>query len=183
MPNNCQIQISNSSIIRYAQLFSIDKSNTVFCNRGTSGIDGSTSTAVGAAFANKNQTVFITGDLSFFYDSNALWNKNIPSNFRIILINNSGGGIFKIIPGPKTTNATKYFETPHCLTAEHLCKMHNFEYLKAFSTETVAQQLKGFFDESVEINSTQTQKPKILEIFTPSKENDLILKEYFKYIK
>lgn len=61
--------------------------------------------------------------------------------------------------------------------------MHNFEYLKAFSTETVAQQLKGFFDESVEINSTQTQKPKILEIFTPSKENDLILKEYFKYIK
>ncbi|WP_375241318.1 2-succinyl-5-enolpyruvyl-6-hydroxy-3-cyclohexene-1-carboxylic-acid synthase [Polaribacter sp.] len=183
LPNNCQIQISNSSIIRYAQLFSIDKSNTVFCNRGTSGIDGSTSTAVGAAFANKNQTVFITGDLSFFYDSNALWNKNIPSNFRIILINNSGGGIFKIIPGPKTTNATKYFETPHCLTAEHLCKMHNFEYLKAFSTETVAQQLKGFFDESVEINSAQTQKPKILEIFTPCKENDLILKEYFKYIK
>ncbi len=183
LPNNCQLQISNSSIIRYAQLFSIDKSNTVFCNRGTSGIDGSTSTAVGAAFANKNQTVFITGDLSFFYDSNALWNKNIPSNFRIILINNSGGGIFKIIPGPKTTNATKYFETPHCLTAEHLCKMHNFEYLKAFSTETVAKQLKGFFDENAEKISAQSQKPKILEIFTPSKENDLILKEYFKYIK
>ena len=105
IPKKSQLQISNSSIIRYAQLFSIDATNTVFCNRGTSGIDGSTSTAIGAAFANKNQTTFITGDISFFYDSNGLWNSNIPNNFRIILINNSGGGIFKIIPGPKSTNA------------------------------------------------------------------------------
>ena len=175
IPNRTQLQISNSSIIRYAQLFTINNSNTVFCNRGTSGIDGSTSTAIGAAFATKNQTVFITGDLSFFYDSNALWNKNIPANFRIILINNSGGGIFKIIPGPKSTNATKYFETPHCLTAEHLSKMYGFDYLQASSTETVKEQIKGFYGAS--------EKPKILEIFTPSKENDLILKEYFKYIQ
>ena len=175
IPNNIQLQISNSSIIRYAQLFSIHKSNTVFCNRGTSGIDGSTSTAIGAAFTSTKQTVFITGDLSFFYDSNALWNKNIPKNFRIILINNSGGGIFKIIPGPGTTNAAKYFETPHTLTAEHLCKMYGLDYLKADSTETVTTQLKGFYEIS--------EKPKILEIFTPSEENDLILKEYFKYIQ
>ncbi|ARV14707.1 2-succinyl-5-enolpyruvyl-6-hydroxy-3-cyclohexene-1-carboxylic-acid synthase [Polaribacter sp. SA4-12] len=174
VPNKNQLQISNSSIIRYAQLFSIDKTNNVFCNRGTSGIDGSTSTAIGAAFANKNQTVFITGDLSFFYDSNALWNTNIPANFRIIVINNSGGGIFKIIPGPKSTNAAKYFETPHSLTAAHLCKMYGLDYLKATSTETVTAQLKGFYETS--------EKPKILEIFTPSEENDLILKEYFKYI-
>jgi 2-succinyl-5-enolpyruvyl-6-hydroxy-3-cyclohexene-1-carboxylate synthase len=175
VPNNNQLQISNSSIIRYAQLFSIDKTNNVFCNRGTSGIDGSTSTAIGAAFASKNQTVFITGDLSFFYDSNALWNNNIPADFRIIIINNSGGGIFKIIPGPKSTNAAKYFETPHSLTAEHLCKMYGLHYLKAASTETVTAQLKGFYETS--------EKPKILEIFTPSEENDLILKEYFKYIQ
>ena len=175
IPNNCQLQISNSSIIRYAQLFSVKETINIFCNRGTSGIDGSTSTAVGAAFSNKNQTVFITGDLSFFYDGNALWNKNIPTSFRIIIINNSGGGIFKIIPGPKSTNASKYFETPHCLTAEHLCKMHAFEYQKAFSTETVNEQLKGFYETS--------GKPKILEIFTPSEENDLILTAYFKYIQ
>ncbi|KGL63098.1 2-succinyl-5-enolpyruvyl-6-hydroxy-3-cyclohexene-1-carboxylic-acid synthase [Polaribacter sp. Hel1_85] len=175
VPNHSQLQISNSSIIRYAQLFTIKDTLRVFCNRGTSGIDGSTSTAIGAAFASKKQTIFITGDLSFFYDSNALWNKNIPKNFRIILINNSGGGIFKIIPGPKSTNATKYFETPHCLTAEHLCKMYEFDYLKAYSTETVTAQLKGFYETS--------QKPKILEIFTPSEENDLILKEYFKLIQ
>ncbi|QNM86067.1 2-succinyl-5-enolpyruvyl-6-hydroxy-3-cyclohexene-1-carboxylic-acid synthase [Polaribacter pectinis] len=175
IPNNSQLQISNSSIIRYAQLFTIKDSFTVFCNRGTSGIDGSTSTAIGAAFANKNPTVFITGDLSFFYDSNALWNNNIPKNFRIILINNSGGGIFKIIPGPRTTNAHQYFETPHNLTAEHLSKMYNFEYVKADSKESVEKGLDGFFETS--------EKPKILEIFTPSEENDLILKEYFKYIK
>ena len=175
IPYNSQLQISNSSIIRYAQLFTIDKTNTVFCNRGTSGIDGSTSTAVGAAFASKNQTVFISGDLSFFYDSNALWNTNTPANFRIIVINNSGGGIFKIIPGPKSINATDYFETPHSLTAEHLCKMYGLDYLKANSTETVAEKLKGFYELS--------EKPKILEIFTPGEENDLILKEYFKYIQ
>ena len=175
IPANCQLQISNSSIVRYAQLFSIDETNSVFCNRGTSGIDGSTSTAIGAAYVNKNQTVFITGDLSFFYDSNGLWNKNISKSFRIIIINNSGGGIFKIIPGPNSTNALKYFETPHCLTAEPLCKMYGFEYQKGFSTETVKEQLNGFYKTS--------DKPKILEIFTASEKNDLILKEYFKYIQ
>ena len=175
IPKNSQLQFSNSAIIRYGQMFTIDSTLEVFCNRGTSGIDGSTSTAIGAAYACNRQTVFITGDLSFFYDSNGLWNKNIPTNFRIILVNNSGGGIFKIIPGPKTTNATKYFETPHCLTAEHLCKMHNFEYSKAFSTSSVQKELENFYKES--------NQPKILEIFTPSLENDKVLKEYFKYIK
>jgi 2-succinyl-5-enolpyruvyl-6-hydroxy-3-cyclohexene-1-carboxylate synthase len=175
IPETCQLQVSNSSIIRYAQLFSIKKGVTIFCNRGTSGIDGSTSTAIGAAHVNEEQTVFITGDLSFFYDSNGLWNSNIPANFRIIIINNSGGGIFRIIPGPKGTNAAKYFETPHCLTAEHLCKMHQFAYQKAYTTETVAQELNGFFETS--------EKPKILEIFTPSAENDLVLKDYFKQIQ
>ncbi|MFK8059707.1 MAG: 2-succinyl-5-enolpyruvyl-6-hydroxy-3-cyclohexene-1-carboxylic-acid synthase, partial [Polaribacter sp.] len=175
IPKNSQLQISNSAIIRYAQLFTIHKKINVFCNRGTSGIDGSTSTAIGAAFASEKQTIFITGDLSFFYDSNALWNKNIPKNFRIILINNSGGGIFKIIPGPGTTNAAAYFETPHCLTAEHLAKMHEFEYSKVFATEIVEKELNGFFEAS--------EKPKIIEIFTPSAENDVVLKEYFKFIK
>ncbi|MFB1040139.1 MAG: 2-succinyl-5-enolpyruvyl-6-hydroxy-3-cyclohexene-1-carboxylate synthase, partial [Polaribacter sp.] len=98
-----------------------------------------------------------------------------PKSFRIIIINNSGGGIFRIIPGPKDTNAAKYFETPHCLTAEYLCKMHQLEYQKAYATETVTKELSRFFETS--------EKPKILEIFTPSAENDLVLKDYFKYIQ
>ena len=96
IPELSQLQVGNSSAIRYTQLFQLPKRIEVFCNRGTSGIDGSTSTAIGAAVAIKKQVTFVTGDLSFFYDSNALWNNYIPKNFRIIVINNEGGGIFRI---------------------------------------------------------------------------------------
>ena len=175
IPSDSQLQLGNSSIVRYAQLFNVNDALHVFCNRGTSGIDGSTSTAIGAAFADENQTVFITGDLSFFYDSNALWNNYIPNNFRIIIVNNAGGGIFRFIPGPKTTNALEYFETPHKLTAEHLCKMHNFEYCFATTTEEVSSELNTFYQ--------QGSQPKILEIFTDKEVNEVILKEYFNFLK
>jgi len=174
IPNNSNLQLSNSATIRYSQLFDIHKTIRVFCNRGTSGIDGSTSTAIGAAFAKENQTVFITGDLSFFYDSNALWNHYIPNNFRIILINNSGGGIFRFIPGPQTTNATEYFETPHQLTAKHLAKMYNFAYNLVLDLKNLKIALDGFYDES--------HQPKILEIVTPKAMNDVVLKNYFKNV-
>ncbi|CAL2074665.1 2-succinyl-5-enolpyruvyl-6-hydroxy-3-cyclohexene-1-carboxylate synthase [Tenacibaculum sp. 190524A05c] len=171
IPNNAQVQVSNSSLIRYMQLFDVNSTFSVFCNRGTSGIDGSTSTAIGAAFASDKPTTLLTGDLSFFYDSNALWNSYIPNDFRIIIMNNSGGGIFKIIPGPKSTNALQYFETPHQLTANHLAEMFNFEYEKATSLEELEEKLVGFYEHS--------EKPKILEVFTPSEINDQVLKEYF----
>ncbi|RSC94050.1 2-succinyl-5-enolpyruvyl-6-hydroxy-3-cyclohexene-1-carboxylic-acid synthase [Tenacibaculum singaporense] len=172
IPDNSQVQISNSSIIRYSQLFDVNPTLKVFCNRGTSGIDGSTSTAVGAAYASKNQTIFITGDLSFFYDSNALWNTNIPKNFRIIILNNAGGGIFRYIPGPLTTNATEYFETPHDLTAEHLSKMYGFEYVQTKDLKSLQSSLISFYEES--------NQPKIMEVFTPKEINDVVLKNYFK---
>ncbi|MEX1382088.1 2-succinyl-5-enolpyruvyl-6-hydroxy-3-cyclohexene-1-carboxylic-acid synthase [Lutibacter sp.] len=175
IPTNSQLQIGNSSIIRYTQLFDINKTLPVFCNRGTSGIDGSTSTAIGAATAVKENTVFITGDISFFYDSNALWNKYIPKNFRIILINNNGGGIFRFIPGPKESSALDYFEAPHNLTAEHLCKMYNFNYATAANEDELKKELNGFYNEC--------ENPKLLEIFTPREENDLILKAYFNNLK
>ena len=172
IPKHSKVQISNSSTIRYSLLFDVDPSLQIFCNRGTSGIDGSTSTAVGAAYASKMPTVFITGDLSFFYDSNALWNSYIPANFRIIVFNNAGGGIFRFIPGPLTTNATEYFETPHNLIAEHLAKMYNFDYVKATDLKELNIGLADFYKEST--------KPKILEVFTPREINDVVLKQYFK---
>ncbi|WP_240665757.1 2-succinyl-5-enolpyruvyl-6-hydroxy-3-cyclohexene-1-carboxylic-acid synthase [Lutibacter sp. HS1-25] len=175
IPENSQLQISNSSIIRYSQLFDIKKSLQVFCNRGTSGIDGSTSTAIGAAVVSAKKTVFITGDISFFYDSNALWNNYMPSDFRIILVNNGGGGIFRFIPGPKQSESLDYFETPHKLTAEHLCKMYKFEYKSAHDLISLKNQLSDFYNES--------SFPKLLEIFTPREENDLILKAYFNNLK
>ncbi len=171
LPDDVQLQVANSSTIRYTQLFDINKTLQVFCNRGTSGIDGSTSTAIGAAYNQKKQTVFITGDISFFYDSNALWNNYLKSNFRIILINNSGGGIFRFIPGPQKSNALEYFETPHQLNASNLCKMYDFEYFAVNNERDLLTQLETFYKTS--------NQPKLLEIFTPANENAKVLKNYF----
>ena len=173
LPQHSQLQVSNSSAIRYAQLIDIDPSIEVYCNRGTSGIDGSTSTAIGAAIANDKPTVFITGDISFMYDSNALWNQYIPKNFKIVLLNNGGGGIFRILPGHEETPVfNTFFETSHCLTAEHLAKMFGLEYYVASNEEDLKANL--------EILYAQNHKPSILEVFTPTLQNDSILLQFFK---
>ena len=176
IPRNSMVQSSNSSTIRYLQLFNLDSSLTIFCNRGTSGIDGSTSTAVGASCVSEKPTVFITGDLSFFYDSNALWNDYIPSSFRVIIINNSGGGIFRILPGNKNSeNFATFFETNHCLTSKLISEHFKFDYTTASSITELDTKWENFYSLS--------ERPKIIEIFTPSTENDKILLSYFDFIK
>ncbi|MDC8001597.1 2-succinyl-5-enolpyruvyl-6-hydroxy-3-cyclohexene-1-carboxylic-acid synthase [Aequorivita todarodis] len=175
LPRNVHLQLSNSATIRYAQLFDINDSAEVFCNRGTSGIDGSTSTAVGAGYASRLPTVFLTGDLSFFYDSNALWNNYIPKNFKIIVVNNGGGGIFRILPGEKDSQLfDTYFETKHSLSAKQLSEMFGFKYETIHGKEDLKEMLKDFF--------RITEGPALLEIFTPSTVNDRVLLDYFKYI-
>lgn len=175
LPKDSMLQISNSSAIRYAQLIDIDDSIEVFCNRGTSGIDGSTSTAIGAAMGSAKQTIFVTGDISFLYDSNALWNSYIPKNFKIILINNGGGGIFRILPGHEEKPVfNTYFETSHNLTAEHLAKMYYLNYHKASDVNSLEKGIKALYNSDAE--------PAILEVFTPTQENDRILKNYFKHL-
>jgi len=176
VPKNYNVQLGNSSTVRYAQLFKWDSSQSIFCNRGTSGIDGSVSTAVGAALVNNEPTLLICGDLSFIYDSNGLWNNYIPINFRIIVINNSGGGIFRILPGNKNTeNFDTFFETIHDLNAKALCEMYSFEYVRAQNSDEVNAELDDFF--------TPSDKPKLLEIMTPRTLNDEVLLEYFDFIK
>ncbi|MBT8265205.1 MAG: 2-succinyl-5-enolpyruvyl-6-hydroxy-3-cyclohexene-1-carboxylic-acid synthase [Bacteroidia bacterium] len=176
IPDNCLFQVGNSTAIRYLQLFDLNPTLKVFCNRGTSGIDGSTSTAIGAAVTTNEQTLFITGDLSFFYDSNALWNNYIPNNFRIILINNGGGGIFRILPGHKQTkNFDTFLETKHHLNAQHLCDMFQISYQKATDKDQLDIALSNFYSES--------EKPKLLEIVTPSELSATVLLNYFNYIK
>lgn len=173
LPKNSMLQLSNSSAIRYAQLFPIDSSISVYSNRGTSGIDGSTSTAIGAAVSSTKQTVLITGDIGFLYDSNALWNQYLPKNFKIILINNGGGGIFRILPGHQENKVfNTFFETSHCLTAEHLAKMYGFEYSIASDEASLASSLNALY--------SQNENPSILEVFTPTLQNDKILLQYFK---
>lgn len=175
IPEYVQLQMANSSTIRYAQLFNLKPSIEVFCNRGTSGIDGSLSTAIGASVINKKQTVLIAGDLSFFYDSNGLWNNYIKADFRIILINNDGGGIFRILPGQEETdNFETYFETTHNLNAAHLCKMYGIEYSCVNEENSLKNELTEFF--------AGTGMSKLLEIKTPRIMNNKILIGYFDFI-
>jgi 2-succinyl-5-enolpyruvyl-6-hydroxy-3-cyclohexene-1-carboxylate synthase len=173
IPKKLHLQLANSSTIRYAQLFDLPKNVSVYCNRGTSGIDGSTSTAVGAAYKTELQTLLITGDLSFFYDCNALWNTYWKSNFRVIIINNQGGGIFRILPGKKDTPLyDKYYETVHNRNAKDLSKSFGLGYSSVYSGWRLKLKLKSFFKPS--------DRPQILEIFTPRKINDKVLLNYFK---
>lgn len=176
LPNGYTVHLANSTVVRYSQLFNQNPHLNLYCNRGTSGIDGSTSTAMGSAVAGHQPTILITGDLSFFYDSNALWNNYVPANFRIIMINNGGGGIFRILPKAKEVNHfEQYFETRHQLNAEPLCAMYGWNYGRAKDQNSLSQQLTTFFDVS--------EGPRLLEVFTPSEINDRVLKSYFKAIE
>ena len=175
IPKKYNIQVANSTPIRYFQLFDLKNKNMMFANRGTSGIDGSTSTAIGSSIQNESPVLLVTGDLSFFYDVNALWNNHIPKNFRIIIINNSGGGIFKILPGFKENNLfSEFIETQHNLSARLIAKMFNFNYTRVSTKFGLNLYLRTFFKNS--------KKPKILEIKTSSVKSTKILKEYFRYL-
>ena len=175
LPDHVQLQLSNSATIRYSQLFDVPYSVEVFCNRGTSGIDGSTSTAVGAATVSKKPVVFLTGDLSFFYDSNGLWNNYISKDFKIIVVNNRGGGIFRILPGHKDSKLfDTYFETRHNLSAKQLSEMYGFHYSEISEEKDLKEGISHFFN--------QDKGAALLEIFTPSTVNDKILADYFEFI-
>jgi 2-succinyl-5-enolpyruvyl-6-hydroxy-3-cyclohexene-1-carboxylate synthase len=171
-----QIQSANSSVVRYFQLFNLKNKNEFYCNRGTSGIEGSTSTAIGAAVANSKKTLLVSGDLSFLYDSNGLWNDYIPNNFKLIVINNSGGSIFKIIPGPSSTPAfDTYFRAKHQHTAKNIAEHFSFDYNVACTMD----DFKVKFDEFL----TNDNKPQLLEVDTSKVENEEILNQMWDYIK
>ncbi|QCX53173.1 2-succinyl-5-enolpyruvyl-6-hydroxy-3-cyclohexene-1-carboxylic-acid synthase [Elizabethkingia sp. JS20170427COW] len=175
-PEAYRIHFSNSSAIRYAQLFNFSEKHHVYCNRGTSGIDGCTSTAMGFAIAEDQPTLLITGDLSFFYDINGLWNKYIPPYTRIIILNNGEGNIFRIIPGPSDANALEdYIATSHKMNAAHLAKHFQLDYFVVETPDELLRSLANFFKPSTQ--------PKILEVNTKNEDNALVLKEYFKYLK
>ena len=172
---NLNLQMGNSSSVRYIQLFKSLKNTTYKSNRGVSGIDGSSSTAIGAAECTNKTTLLITGDLSFIYDQNSLWNNSLPHNLKIIVINNQGGGIFNIIPGPKTTPySRKHFETKHDLNLKNIAKTFGVNYQCANNEVEANQCLNNFIN---------TDKMEILEFFTADSKNEEILFNYFKAIK
>ena len=182
LPKNSNVQLGNSTPIRYANLLdAMPKSGmNYFSNRGVSGIDGSLSTAVGAAYASDKITTLIVGDLGFMYDMNGLWNKNLSSNLRIIVINNGGGGIFRVIDSKETPLLEQYFEAAHNQKIEPFAKAFGIEYCAAQDKESLRAALSNLYG----LHSRgQGTKPIILEIFTPRTTNADVLLGYFKFLK
>ncbi|WP_425635748.1 2-succinyl-5-enolpyruvyl-6-hydroxy-3-cyclohexene-1-carboxylic-acid synthase [Algoriphagus yeomjeoni] len=174
-PTPSKIHVANSMAVRYLNLLG-KRSQEIVCNRGTSGIDGSNSTAVGCTFTTKDIVTLVTGDMAFFYDRNAFWHNYAMPNLRIILLNNHAGGIFRLIDGPKNQpELEEYFETKQKLTAQHLATEFGFFYSKVVNQEELESSLQDFFEDSLH--------PKILEIETSSPENAEILKSVKERIK
>lgn len=178
IPESGNIQLGNSTVVRYAQLFKQKKNQVYHSNRGTSGIDGTVSTAAGAAYINNNLTTLITGDLGFLYDSNALMNQHLTGNLRIIIINNQGGGIFRFIPGPDQTNQLEtFFEARHSWTAKYIAMNFDIPYYEANTLAELQSVLPEFYGDQ------KNQRPSILEIHTPGEKNAELLKAYFNKLK
>ena len=176
LPKNSILHLGNSTPVRYSQLFGSIETIEYNSNRGVSGIDGHVSTGAGYAYNSEKLNVLITGDLGFFYDSNGLMNKYLKSNLKIIVINNSGGGIFRFIQGPdETPNLEEFFETKHKWSAEYICKAFEVDYLKSESIEDLVNILPNFL--------LDRNGPALLEIFTPSDRNGIVLREYFKFLR
>ena len=168
-PSSSMIHVANSMAVRYLNFLG-KRTQEIRCNRGTSGIDGSSSTAVGAAFVREGLVTLITGDMAFFYDRNAFWHNYPLANLRIILLNNHAGGIFRLIDGPaKQPELVEFFETKQALTAVHLAAEYGFHYAAVTNSEELETALVEFYEPSLQ--------PKIIEIESSSSRNAEILKQ------
>ena len=176
IPGDSDVHLANSTPARYAQLFDRVRGNRWFSNRGTSGIDGCTSTAVGAAYASQELTTLITGDTAFCYDSNAFWNAHVSSKLRVIIVDNGGGNIFRFIEGPdKDPELLPWFEAPHTRSIEKLVKSFDLHYYQATDQASLEAALDKLY--------APHDKPAVLHIITDAKTSPQILRDYFKRLR
>ena len=175
IPENSVVHLGNSSPVRYALIGDADQRVLYLSNRGTAGIDGPLSTAVGFASVPEKLNTIILGDLSFFYDSNGLWNNYIGKNLRVIVINNRGGNIFSMIKGPEKSPAfEEHFFTENKIKAEGIAKTFGLDYYDAESEEELEPALRNFY-------SPRQKQAALLEIFTDAATNSRVFRELFKY--
>lgn len=164
------VHYANSSAVRLACIYA---QHYVWCNRGVNGIEGSLSTAAGFSLATDALTVCVIGDLSFFYDQNALWNSNIGGNLRIVLLNNSGGGIFRQLKGlDKSPVATSFVAAQHETTAQGICTQNDIGYISA---KDMGEMQIGI----VTLLTRETNRPMLLEVFTDVDEDMKAMEDYF----
>ena len=165
------VHYANSMAIRLANIYA---RHYVYCNRGVNGIEGSLSTAAGFSLVAKNPVFIVIGDLSFFYDSNALWNKELKGNFRILLLNNGGGGIFRQLPvGDGRSSALDYVMGSHHTSAEGICKSYGVEYLGARNEVEMEEGIQLLLQK-------ESSRPLLLEVFTDAETDTQVLKDYYR---
>ncbi|MES2619033.1 MAG: 2-succinyl-5-enolpyruvyl-6-hydroxy-3-cyclohexene-1-carboxylic-acid synthase [Bacteroidota bacterium] len=172
LPNDLVLHLANSMSIRYAAYLSrfVKHSWELHSNRGVSGIDGCTSTAIGAAMVDPRQHVLITGDIAFFYDINALWQSTLPKNIKILLLNNNSGGIFQNIDGPAgLPELNPFLSTPHNLNAALMAQHFNLPYLSVTNEASLEKTITEW------LNSTENG---LLEIITDPAVNAAIFKQF-----
>lgn len=173
LPENSVLHLANSMPVRYANLLGLSQSAEVFANRGTSGIDGCTSTALGAALMTDQAVFILTGDVAFFYDRNALWHPHIPKNLRVVVFNNAGGNIFRLIDGPSAQpELEQYFETRHANTSRHTAEDAGLDYHSLNEGEDFLTIWQEFI--------AQNGHAKLLEIFTDPVLNGEVFEAYRK---
>ncbi len=175
LPGHWDVQLGNSTPVRYAQLFHGGWAARFDCNRGTSGIDGSLSTAAGAAAVSGRPTLLISGDLSFFYDSNGLWNRHLPDNLKLVVVNNGGGGIFRFIEGPAQTGLLEdFFEARHQTSACKLAAAYGLTCFEAENEARLREVWRSFLEQD---------KAALLEIHSPAEASGQTIIAYFDYLK
>ncbi|MCM1152769.1 MAG: 2-succinyl-5-enolpyruvyl-6-hydroxy-3-cyclohexene-1-carboxylic-acid synthase [Muribaculum sp.] len=172
IPEKANLFLSNGTSIRYAQILNGNTPHASFCNRGVSGIDGCTSTAVGASTVYSGLTVLITGDMSFSYDIGALGCRLADERMRIIVVNNGGGGIFRFIPSTKDIpQLEEFFCADSAPPVKGLAAAYGWEYLYAENETQLKEALSAFF-------RNDKDRAALLEIKTPPTLSAKILTSY-----
>jgi len=171
-PPHTVIHLGNSATIRNSQLIRARPDLDYYSNRGISGIDGSLSAAAGAAMVSDHQHLILLGDLSFVYDSNALWNKNFPENLKIVVLNDGGGGIFRLLDGPGQMEFFEEFSvTHHPVSLELLSGAFGRRFARATNLEELDHQIGALYTPGTSLS--------VLEVDTTTSENSRIFKELF----
>ncbi|MBX2973451.1 MAG: 2-succinyl-5-enolpyruvyl-6-hydroxy-3-cyclohexene-1-carboxylic-acid synthase [Flavobacteriales bacterium] len=184
IPGGSAVHLANSTPARYAQLFDRVRGIRWSGNRGTSGIDGCTSTAVGAAFATKQLTTLITGDTAFCYDSNAFWNEHLSPDLKVIVIDNGGGNIFRFIEGPdKDAELLKWFEAPHGRSIEKLAKSFDLPYYHAHDQASLEAGIDKLYATHTSSSRPDGNRPAVLHITTDAETSPKVLRDYFRQLR
>ena len=164
------VHYANSTAIRLANIYA---RHFVYCNRGVNGIEGSLSTAAGFSVVTDETVYCVIGDLSFFYDQNALWNQNLCGNLRILLLNNGRGGIFNLLKGLEESPARDQFvAAEHHTSAEGICQQNHITYLKAENMDEMQQGIDTLL-------YIESDRPVLLEVFTDSTEDERAFRDYY----